>query len=50
MRYTVSVRYQDGSGKKWEVSDRTTAMYILTTEMKCFGKQIKKASLKGVYI
>lgn len=50
MKYTVSVMFQDGSGKTWNVSDRSVAVFILTTEMKIAGKQIKKASLKGVRV
>lgn len=50
MKYTVSVMYQDGNSLKWEVNDRSTAMYILVKEMNRYGKLIKKAFLKGVYV
>ena len=48
MKYTVTIKYNDGMKNSWTVSDRETASFILKTEMKCYGKQITSALLKGV--
>lgn len=50
MKYTIIIRYVDGSTHTREVSDRHTAFYILKTEYKICGKLITNSLMKGVRV
>jgi len=50
MKYTVRIKYDNGNAFTWETSDRNTAFFILTTEMKRYEKHIIFAFIKGVKI
>ena len=47
MKYTIKVQYNDGKIVSWTTTDYSLIKFILYTENKHYGKQIKRLILKG---